>query len=199
MTGVTPLHPVVPLLVPDLAEVRARVKLALGAAGIVGVPTFTVPADGMARVEAIRSASDRHPIALMPAGSSGVLLRKAMRAGADGIVLDDAVEHALAPTIVAVLAGQIAVPAAMRRQIAPSALSHREKQVLALVVEGLTNRQIADRLFLAESTIKTHLSAAFDKLDAGSRAEATALILDPEDGRDLGVLAVAQAEGLTAS
>ena len=47
---------------------------------------------------------------------------------------------------------------------------------------GHTNREIADRLYSAESTVKTHLSSAFRKLDARSRSEAVSRIMDPESG-----------------
>ena len=77
------------------------------------------------------------------------------------------------------------------RQIAPRPLSYREKQILGLVVLGFTNREIADKLFLAESTVKTHLSSSFAKLDAHSRSEAAARILDPEAGYGVGILAIA--------
>jgi DNA-binding NarL/FixJ family response regulator len=98
-----------------------------------------------------------------------------------------------------VAAGQLAVPSSLRSQIAPRALSHREKQILALVVLGLTNRQIADELFLAESTVKTHLSSAFGKLDAHSRADATARILDPESGYGVGILSLGNGAPTPAS
>ena len=74
------------------------------------------------------------------------------------------------------------LPPSLGRKIARRHLSHREKQILSLVAIGYTNQQIADRLVLAESTIKTHLSSAFSKLDTRSRAEAAAMILDPEEG-----------------
>ena len=118
----------------------------------------------------------------MPDDAGRGVLRRALRAGADGIVFDGELERTLVPTIRAVRAGQLAVPLALRRQLAPCHLSFREKQILGLVVLGLTNRQIADRLILAESTVKSHLSSAFAKLDARSRAEAAALILDPDEG-----------------
>jgi DNA-binding NarL/FixJ family response regulator len=60
--------------------------------------------------------------------------------------------------------------------------SHREKEVLAMVVQGLGNRQIANQLFLAESTVKSHLSTAFQKLGVRSRKEAAAVLMDPEEG-----------------
>jgi DNA-binding NarL/FixJ family response regulator len=74
------------------------------------------------------------------------------------------------------------VPAEARRLVVRPAFSHREKEVLGLLVTGLTNRQIADRLFLAESTVKSHLVATFAKLGVRSRTEAAALLLDPAEG-----------------
>jgi DNA-binding CsgD family transcriptional regulator len=55
-------------------------------------------------------------------------------------------------------------------------LSHREREILALAVGGLANREIAARLYLTESTVKTHLSWAFRRLGVHSRREA-ALVL----------------------
>ncbi len=75
-------------------------------------------------------------------------------------------------------------------QIDPAALSAREKQVLGLVVMGYTNSKIAEQLFLAESTVKSHLSSAFAKLGVRSRNEAVELILDADRGRGIGILAL---------
>ncbi len=86
--------------------------------------------------------------------------------------------------------GQICVPRQHWRQIAPPALSTREKQILGLVVMGYMNSQIAEQLFLAESTVKSHLSSAFGKLGVRSRNEAVNLILDSERGLGMGILAL---------
>ena len=56
---------------------------------------------------------------------------------------------------------------------------------------GCTNAQIADELFLAESTVKSHLSSAFSKLGVSSRNEAATMILDPDRGRGLGIAKIA--------
>jgi DNA-binding NarL/FixJ family response regulator len=82
------------------------------------------------------------------------------------------------------------VPRGHWRQIEPPALSSREKQILGLVVMGYMNSQIAEQLFLAESTVKSHLSSAFGKLGVRSRNEAVNLILDPERGLGMGILAL---------
>jgi DNA-binding NarL/FixJ family response regulator len=59
---------------------------------------------------------------------------------------------------------------------------HREREVLRLAVTGHTNGEIASTLFLAESTVKSHLSSAYRKLGAGGRSEAASMILDPDEG-----------------
>jgi DNA-binding NarL/FixJ family response regulator len=153
------------------------------------LPLASSDLEAMAEIELALKAHPGTPLlVVLPADTPGARLRRAVRLGACGIVTADRLAHALAPTVHAVRAGQLAVPPAVRRQLAPRPLSHREKQVLNLVVSGLTNRQIADALYLSESTVKTHVSSAFAKLDARSRAEAAAIVLDPEDGRGLGVL-----------
>jgi len=117
-------------------------------------------------------------------------VRAAMAAGASGIVLSEDLDSALGPCLQAMQAGQICVPRAHRRQIEPPVLSTREKQILGLVVMGYMNSQIARQLFLAESTVKSHLSSAFGKLGVRSRNEAVSLILDPERGLGMGILAL---------
>jgi DNA-binding NarL/FixJ family response regulator len=115
-------------------------------------------------------------------------VRAALAAGAAGVVTEDGLERALVPSLHATIAGQVCVPRSQWRQIEPPALSAREKQVLGLVVMGYMNGQIAEQLFLAESTVKSHLSSAFGKLGVRSRNEAVELILDPERGLGMGIL-----------
>lgn len=170
-------------------QVREPGDVAGGAPGLVALAS-TAPATE--RLAALDEAVARHPEALvvmtMPADASASLLRAAVRRGANGIVLDDRVPAAVASTVHAVLAGQLVVPMALARRLAPPPLTHREKEIIGLVVRGYTNRQIAGELFLAESTVKTHLSSALRKLDARSRAEAAAMVLDPGEGHELVIL-----------
>jgi DNA-binding NarL/FixJ family response regulator len=117
-------------------------------------------------------------------------VRTALAAGAAGIVLYDEVDSTLGPCMQAVLTGQTCVPQAHWREIEPPALSTREKQILGLVVMGYMNSQIAEQLFVAESTVKSHLSSAFGKLGVRSRNEAVDLILDSERGLGMGILSL---------
>jgi DNA-binding NarL/FixJ family response regulator len=109
-------------------------------------------------------------------------LRRAMRAGADSLVLEQELEDALAPAARAVAAGLSVMPTVLRDGAAPAAFSHREREVLRLAVNGHTNGEIASMLFLAESTVKSHLSSAYRKLGAGGRSDAARMIFDPDEG-----------------
>jgi DNA-binding NarL/FixJ family response regulator len=133
---------------------------------------------------------ERTPVVVVCAEIDRWEVRAALAAGAAGIVLHEDLDSALGPCLRAVLAGQTCVPRGHWRQIEPPALSAREKQILGLVVMGYMNGQIAEQLFLAESTVKSHLSSAFGKLGVRSRNEAANLILDPERGLGMGILAL---------
>ena len=117
-------------------------------------------------------------------------VRTALSAGAAGVLRWADLDCALGPCVRAVQSGQICVPREYGPQIEPPALSSREKQILGLVVMGFTNALIAQQLFLAESTVKSHLSSAFGKLGVRSRNEAVRLIVDPERGFGMGILAL---------
>jgi DNA-binding NarL/FixJ family response regulator len=117
-------------------------------------------------------------------------LRSALAAGAAGVVIAGEAGSTLGPSLAAVRAGQVCVPRQASGQVEPARLSPREKQILGLVVMGYMNIQIAEQLFVAESTVKSHLSSAFGKLGVRSRSEAVDLILDPERGLGMGILAL---------
>jgi two-component system, NarL family, response regulator DesR len=111
-----------------------------------------------------------------PATATGV--RRGLDAGADAIVFEPMIESTLAVTVRAVGSGQAVVPRELRASVQRPTLSHRERQVLTYVCDGLTNSQIAEALFLSESTVKSHLSSAFAKFGVRSRREAAALFLE---------------------
>ncbi len=90
------------------------------------------------------------------------------------------------------LAGLLVLSAPLGAAVERPPLTPREKQILALVVMGYTNREIADQLVLAESTVKSHLFSAFRRLGVRSRSEAVALITDPARGLGSGILTIAR-------
>lgn len=118
--------------------------------------------------------------------------RALFASGMDALVLEREAERFLSAAVAAVTAGLLVLPHSLRELVSRPALSAREKQVLGMVVLGLTNREIADRLSVSESTVKSHLARSFRKIGAKSRREAAALILDPTNGLGTGILAISE-------
>jgi len=141
-------------------------------------------------IEPLTQRFQQAPVVVACASIQRWEVRAALAAGAAGVVLYDDLDNTLGPCLHAVRAGQVCVPRGQWRQVEPPVLSTREKQILGLVVMGYMNSQIAQRLFLAESTVKSHLSSAFGKLGVRSRNEAVDLILNPERGLGMGILAL---------
>ena len=144
-------------------------------------------ADGL---DPVRTFAARHrdtPLVVVSPVAGRQAVRRAIAAGVSALVDEPLLERHLSLAVRAACAGILCVPRALQRQVEAPVLSFREKQVLELVARGLTNSEIAQRLFLAESTVKTHLSTSFRKLGVRSRKEAAAIVLDPEDALGLGI------------
>ncbi|MGA2319439.1 MAG: helix-turn-helix transcriptional regulator [Solirubrobacteraceae bacterium] len=142
-------------------------------------------------IEPLRTRFERAPVVLAYASIQRREVRAALAAGAAGVVVYDELDRSLGPCLQAVQAGQICVPREHWRQIEPPALSTREREVLGLVAMGYMNSQIAGRLFLSQSTVKSHLSSAFRKLGVRSRNEAVDLIVNHDRGLGVGILGLA--------
>lgn len=186
------------LPVPVSATSHEEIADALADSGAgVAVVVLACDVGTPARVAELRRLSRHvrgaHIVVISPS-TDGTGVRRALEAGADGVVFEYELEAALAPSVVAVGAGQAVVPSRLRGGLQKPAFSHRERQVLAHVAAGLTNSEIADALFLSQSTVKSHLSSAFAKLGVRSRKEAAALILDPEHGLGADLLPALQHE-----
>jgi len=121
-----------------------------------------------------------------------VTARRALDLGADGVVLAWEADSTLDATVRAVACGQVVIPRALHGLERPP-LSARERQVLSMIVLGCSNQEIARRLHVAETTVKTHVKSAFRKLGVHSRAEACSRILDPASGLGLGILGLTPA------
>ena len=120
------------------------------------------------------------------------LTRSLLDPGADAVLVDDDVPAKVLPAVLAALSGLVALSAALGPAVERPPLTPREKQVLALVVMGYSNQEIADQLVVAESTVKSHLFSAFRRLGVRSRSEAVALITDPARGLGSGILTISR-------
>lgn len=103
---------------------------------------------------------------------------RAIEAGAAGYLLKDTATDVLVAAVRSAAAGESVldapIAARLERRHEASRLSPRELEVIGAVAGGLTNREIAARLFLSEATVKSHLVHAFTKLDVDSRTAAVA-------------------------
>lgn len=200
--AVGPAGPYVVVISAVQSELRRRIASALGdrdmrvtavvadpdeIAGIESDPSAIVAlacdvdeASQMAALRRLRQVAWKPPVVAISPPTTGTGVRRALDAGAAAIVFETELERTLATTVRAVAIGQAVVPREFRATISPPVLSHRENQVLALVRTGLTNAEIAERLYLAESTIKSHLSSIFDKFGVRSRKEVAAALADAE-------------------
>jgi NarL family two-component system response regulator LiaR len=144
---------------------------------------------GMSGVEATRTLLALWPelkIVMLTGSVEIDDVNRAIEAGAIGYLAKTSGSEALASAIRSARAGQASLGPEAANALVFSAkapkfprdpLSEREMQVLTLMVEGCSNREIAERLTLGRSTIKYHISNVFDKLGVQTRTEAAALAL----------------------
>lgn len=144
----------------------------------VAVLAWAAYADAPGALRRLAAALPRTRLAVVMREHTRRETRRALQAGVDGIIVDSQLALTLAVVVRAVALGQSSIPRSARRDLDAPALSFRERQVLALVSDGLSNAQVAGRLCLAESTVKSHLTSLFTKLGVRSREEATALHLE---------------------
>jgi DNA-binding NarL/FixJ family response regulator len=132
--------------------------------------------DGADVCAAIRADAPRARILIVSSSAASEHVHRALKAGAQGYLLKDSTPPVLLGAIRDVLAGRRVVPAEVAQAMADRAyqsdLSPREHEVIQLVVDGLSNKLIADRLTLTEATVKTHLTHIFEKLGVEDRTQA---------------------------
>jgi len=140
--------------------------------------------DGVGAIKAIRARDPQARIVALTSFDSDELVQNALQAGAIGFLMKNISADDLCKAIKNAASG--------RRTLAPEAadallrsmnkspevgsdLTERERQILGLMVDGLNNSQIAEKIFLSPSTIKFHVSAILSKLGVTNRVEAVAL------------------------
>jgi NarL family two-component system response regulator LiaR len=140
--------------------------------------------DGVTATRVIRQRFPSVQVIALTSFKEKELVQNALQAGAIGYLLKDVSADELAQAIRAAHAGRatlspVALQAMVHAATQPPAPGHdlteRERAVLALMVKGLNNTRIAERLVVSPSTIKSHVSHILRKLDVASRTEAVAV------------------------
>jgi DNA-binding NarL/FixJ family response regulator len=143
----------------------------------IGIIDLMLPEqDGAEVCAAIRREDRRARILILSASSGSEHIHRALKAGALGYLLKSSTQDLLTSAIRDVLAGCRVLPPEVARELAERAyqsdLSPRELEVLAAIVDGLSNKEIATRLSLTDMTVKTHLTHIFSKLGVEDRTQA---------------------------
>lgn len=144
--------------------------------------------DGIAALEAIKRVSNRTSVIMVTLYDDPDYLMRAVAAGAAGYILKDASRDELIRAVRVTAEGGAIIAPSMLPQLlkrmnqllvesAPLAppkgnLSEREIEVLRLMAEGFTNQEIAERLFLSPTTVKTHVQNILQKLEVSDRTQA---------------------------
>jgi DNA-binding NarL/FixJ family response regulator len=144
--------------------------------------------DGISATAAIQKLLPGTKVVIVTVSDSDDDLFNAIKAGARGYLLKSVELRELIDSLRLVAEGEAIVSPTMAGRLLdefkegkdqtydkPGGLSQREREILKLVSEGTSNRQIAELLYISETTVKTHLRSILQKLHARNRAEAVAL------------------------
>lgn len=162
---------------PDLVLMDLQFGGASGLGGAAGGDSASV-STGAAATRRIRALEAPPYVLVLTNYDSDADILGAVEAGASGYLLKDTPPHELIAAVRAAAAGQSALAPVIASRLldrlrAPQInLSSREIEVLRLVASGCSNTEVAHRLFLSETTVKSHLAHIYSKLDVSSRTAA---------------------------
>lgn len=133
--------------------------------------------DGIALVKRLRAQKNSTPVLMLTTFDDAELFSQSLIAGANGFLLKDISLEKLISSLQAIVTGStfLAEPELLREHHQKKSaleLSERELQILRLLVGGFSNKEIASAIFLAEGTVRNHISNLLAKLDCRDRTQA---------------------------
>ena len=136
---------------------------------------------GIDAMIAIRSEFPEARIVMLTTSEGDVEIQRALAAGAQGYILKSMSPKEMVEAVRIVHAGKKRIPAAIAAHLAEhyadEDLTSRELEVLQQIAGGNRNRDIADRLFISEETVKVHIKHIMEKLGANDRTQAVSIAL----------------------
>jgi DNA-binding NarL/FixJ family response regulator len=140
---------------------------------------------GMDGLEATKLLTERAPesaVLIFTAYSERSLLSRGLESGAKGYILKEAPRETLVRAIEKVAAGETFVDPALMTAFLPGRdkddmLTQREREILQLLADGMSNADVAERLFISQETVKSHVRHILTKLEADTRTHAVAIAL----------------------
>ena len=139
--------------------------------------------DGVAATRRLREQGSPTHVVVLTTYADDRSVVEALRAGARGFLTKDAGAEEIERAIAAVVRGEAAIDPAVQHHLVeavagrpdlPDGLTPREAEVLALIADGLSNGEIAERLVVSEATVKSHVNHLFTKTGVRDRAQAVA-------------------------
>ena len=174
-------------LVGEAESGEAAIQLCVEVVPDVILMDMSLPGmDGAMATRAIRKKFPQIQVLVLTSFKDGKLIKQALEAGAIGYLLKDVSADDLVQAIRSAYAGRATLSPEAAQSLVETTnlpptpgqdLTEREREVLALMIEGLNNVQIAGRLTVSPSTIKSHVSNILAKLGVTSRTEAVTLAL----------------------
>jgi DNA-binding NarL/FixJ family response regulator len=151
--------------------------------------------DGVQAARTILERNSQEKIVMLTTFDDDVYVHEALRHGAVGYLLKTTRPVELIASIRAIKQGTVQISQEVARKLvrevppqagkadpavpgmsSVSTLTHREKELLKCLLEGRSNKEIAERLFLAEQTVKNHLGIIYEKLEVKNRSQALAML-----------------------
>ena len=143
---------------------------------------LSMPAkDGIEATREIKSAAPETKILVLTTFATSDSISKVLAAGANGVILKNSPRDQLLALLQRVLAGEVAlsddVRAVLQNDPPVAALSSRQREILDMIVRGLSNHDMADLLGISVTVVKEHITSLYAKLGAANRTEAVAIAL----------------------
>ena len=170
-------------VVGEAADGAAAVELSLRRKPDVIIMDVRMP--GMDGLEATRLLLDQDPeakVLIFTAYSERSLLTRGFESGAKGYILKEAPHETLVRAIEKVAAGEgyvdpALMPAFLAGKDQTDMLTAREREILKLLADGMSNGDVAEKLFISQETVKSHVRHILTKLEADTRTHAVAIAL----------------------